>query len=224
MANYFYVTLDVTGPGNPSLSIAGGATYATQQLVDLSIGTTDVDTLGYEMKIWGSVDPAYDSNIAATEGGSLWFAYNNSKQIRLSSGDGAKTINLKLRDSVHNESSSINETISLDMSLPEANVGSPDVNVISLKPNKDIFNFSFSSVELFEEYKVKVVSSENATHDTGTLIGSVNGSLKTVGNAGNYSAPINVTIKGADLQAASSGGGQKIIKVFIRDIAGQWSV
>jgi hypothetical protein len=224
MANYFYITLDLTGPANPTLSIEGGSDYATEQIVNLSIGTTDSDTTSYEMKIWGNVDLTYNSNIQAIEGNSTWIPYNNSQQIKLSVEDGNKTINLKLRDSVYNESSVVSESISLDLSIPTANVGSPDVNIVSLKPGKNVFNFSFSSVENFEEYKVKVVTSENAPHDSGVLISSANGSTNVSGAAGNYSNPISVSINTQDLYNASSGGGQKIIKVFIKDSAGHWSV
>lgn len=35
---------------------------------------------------------------------------------------------------------------------------------------------------------------------------------------------IDVTIKGADLATASSGDGTKIIKVFVKNAAGTWSV
>jgi hypothetical protein len=34
----------------------------------------------------------------------------------------------------------------------------------------------------------------------------------------------SVTIKGADLEAASAGDGAKIVKVFGQDAAGLWSV
>ena len=52
------------------------------------------------------------------------------------------------------------------------------------------------------------------------------GSTNTSGTEGGYKADtaINVTINGADLEAASSGDGVKIIKVFVKNAAGTWSV
>ena len=53
-----------------------------------------------------------------------------------------------------------------------------------------------------------------------------NGSLNTFGTAGGYAAntPIEVTLKGEDLEAASTGDGDKVIKVFVKDIGKNWSI
>lgn len=67
MASYFNLTLDTTGAVSPSISIESGATYATQQLVNCTISTSDSITTGYEMKIWGNVDESYNTNIKATD-------------------------------------------------------------------------------------------------------------------------------------------------------------
>ena len=78
----------------------------------------------------------------------------------------------------------------------------------------------------FEEYKVCVVPQNNSTQDAGTVIGTTNGSINTSGSDGDYPASenIQVTINGADLEAASSGDGVKIVKVFVKNAAGTWSV
>lgn len=226
MANFIYLTLDTTAPSSPSLSIAGGATYASAQLVDLAIGTTDGDTSGYQMLIWGSVDNTYDSNIQSTEAASTWITYNNSKQIKLSDTTGTKTIYLKIRDDVHNESSQVSDTIILDNSIPVVTVTNSDVSKVSKKTGKNVASFSFSVNEVFTEYKLKVVSSSGAAESTGTLIPTTNGSTNTSGSGQDFdtsTTPITVTINGADLELASSGDGQKIIKVFVKDKSGLWS-
>jgi hypothetical protein len=51
MANYISLKLDTTAPASPSTSINLGAQYSTDDLVDLTIGTTDGDTTGYQMII-----------------------------------------------------------------------------------------------------------------------------------------------------------------------------
>ena len=78
----------------------------------------------------------------------------------------------------------------------------------------------------FDEYKVCVVTANSSTQDSGMTIGSTHGSINTSGTSGDYPASenIQVTIKAADLEAASSGDGTKIVKVFVKTEAGIWSV
>lgn len=225
MANYVYITLDTTPPSNPSITIDGGSIFATSQLVDLSISVGDVDTTGYQMKIWGSVDNSYDVNIQSTENDSSWIPYSSSFQVKLSSGDGEKTIYLKVRDDVHNASSIAIDSIKLDTSIPTVTVTNPDVSKISKVAGKDTFSFTFSSNEDFIEYKVKLVGTTGSTHDTGNVIPTTAGSINTSG-AGLFTANqvITVTIKGQDLEdAGATTDGQKIIKVFVKDASGKWS-
>lgn len=224
MANYINIILDTTAPSNPYVNINGGATYSNSQLVSVSLGTSDIDTTGYQMKIWGTVDKAYDTNIQDSEATSQWISYSDSKQVKLSTGDGNKQISVKIRDDVYNESSVAQDNISLNTAIPTVNVGAQDAFKISKKEQKNIVSFTFSSPEQFEEYKVKVVTSTGAIESSGTLIGTVNGSQNIAGNTGGYTNPITVTITGQDLELASSGDGSKIIKVFVKNSAGTWSV
>jgi len=225
MASYFTLTLDTTGPASPSISLDGGAEYATAQLVTATIGTTDTPTTGYQMKIWGDVDTTHNASIQTTEGASAWITYSTSQQVKLSSGDGSKTVYLKIRDDVYNESSQASDTIILDMTLPVVTVSNVSATKISKVSGKDEMTFQFSSDSIFDEYKVKVVATSGAANGTGTQIGTTNGSANVSGSTGNYPAatPITVTIKGADLEIASGGDGDKIIKVFVLDDAGNWS-
>lgn len=222
MANFFTLTLDTTGPSNPLISLAGGATYATEKLLQATISTGDSVTTGYQMKIWGDVDISYDPNVQATEGASVWITYATSKQISLSSGDGSKNIYLKIRDDVNNESAQATDVIILDSTIPEVMITGPDVTRVSKKAGKNVASFSFQVDSSFIEYKVKVGAT---THDTGTLIGTANGSTNMSGTGTWTSASvINSTINGADLEIASAGDGAKTIKVFVKDASGLWSV
>lgn len=226
MASYFNLTLDTTGPQSPSISLESGATYATQQVITASISCADGNTTGYQIKMWGNVDTTYDANVQDTENASAWISYTTSKQIKLASSDGSKTVYLKIRDDVYNESAQASDSIILDTTLPVVTISSgPDVSKISKQSTKDTASFSFTVDAIFSEYKVKVVSSTSATHDTGTQIPVTAGSTNMSGSAGNYpaSTPINCSIKGADLETASSGDAQKIIKVFAKDQSNQWS-
>ena len=178
------------------------------------------------MKIWGNVDPANYANVQATEGALAWISFAASKQVKLSSGDGAKTLYLKIRDSVLNESAQTSSSIGLDTTVPVATISiGPDVTKVSKITGKRTCSFSFQCDSIFDEYKVKVVPATSSLQDAGTLIGTTNGSTNMSGSAGNYPANTNIDcqIDGADLEAASSGDGTKIVKVFTKDQSGLWS-
>ncbi|MDM5333443.1 hypothetical protein QUF56_09410 [Ureibacillus composti] len=224
MPNFFNITLDTTGPSNVDVKIENNASYATAQLVNCQISTSDAATTGYQMKIWGDVDSAYDTNVQATEALAKWITYSSTKQIKLSAGDGTKTINVKLRDDVFNESAQDSDSIILDTTRPVVTISGPDVSKISKVPGKDVASFSYSVDVPFTEYKVKVVSSSGSAESTGTTIGTTNGSTN-MSATGSFAAStaINCTIDGSDLEVASAGDGAKVIKVFVKDEAGNWS-
>lgn len=219
MASYFNLTLDTTAPSGVTLSINSDDLYTTTASVTLSIGCSDENTTGYQMLIWGTAS-------APTQGEASWVTYQPSTSVTLTSGDGLKTVYVIVRDSVGNQSSQASDTITLDTSVPAVSITGPDVTTISEVTgfNQAIFNFT-SDVD-FEVYKVCVVPSTGTTQNAGITIGTTNGSINTSGNAGGYPANTNieVTINGSDLEAASSGDGVKIIKVFVQNAAGTWSV
>ncbi len=219
MASYFNLTLDTLAPSGLSLSINGGADYTTSASVTLTIGVADGITTGYQMKIWG-ID-----GIAA-EGAASWETYSTSKAVTLAAGDGLKTVYLKVRDDVGNESSSVSDTITLNTTAPAVTISSgPDYAKISKVGGFNVSAFAFTSDVDFIEYKVKVVPQVSSLHDAGTLIPATAGSANTSGSAGNYvsATPINVTVYGADLESASTGDGVKIVKVFVKNAAGLWN-
>lgn len=232
MANYFSLTLDTTGPSNPSIRLNNNAQFSTTELITASIGTGDSNIAGYQMKIWGDIDIAWakenglisSGSTTVTETTALWISYAASKQLKLSSGDGNKTVSLLLRDDVYNVSALVSDSISLDKTRPTVNITGPDVSKISKQDGKNVAAFSFTVDTSFVEYKVKVTTS-GADHSTGTQIGTANGSTNMVGT-GTYAKAtvINSTINGADLEAASAGDGTKVIKVFVKDEAGNWSI
>lgn len=227
VANYFLVTLDTTGPATPAIVIENGASYASVQLVNCAISVSDPVTTGYQMKIWGDVDTSYDINTQDTELGSSWVTFTASKQIKVSNTLGVKTLYLKVRDDVNNESSQASDTINLDTSKPSVTVSSPDVTRISKNAGKDTVSVTFTSDKIFTDYIVKFVSSTGSTNTSGVTIPSTAGSTNVSGtNASGYPAgvPISVSIKGADLETASAGDSSKIIKIFVKDQAGNWSV
>lgn len=219
MASYFNLTLDTTAPTGLTLSINDDALYTTSTTVTLKIAVADGVTTGYQMKIWGIAD-------VADEGSASWETFATTKSVTLTSGDGLKTVHVKVRDDVGNESAEVTDTITLDTTIPVVTVTGPDKSKISKVSsfNQSVINFT-TDVE-FTEYKVCVVPQTSSTQDAGTVIPTDNGSTNTSGSAGNYPASqnIQVTITGADLETASSGDGVKIVKVFVKTASGLWSV
>ena len=218
MASFFKLVLDTLAPSGVSLVINSGAQYTTSREVNLAIGTNDSDTTGYQMKIWG-IDGV------ETESDASWETYAASKSVTLADGDGLKTVYVKIRDDVYNESSAVSASITLNTAVPAVTITGPDVSRISKKNPKNVWSFSFVCDVDFTEYKVKVVPATSSLQDAGTQIPTTNGSTNMSGT-GTFSAntAIQCKIYGADLETASSGDGEKIIKVFARNSAGTWSV
>ena len=220
MASFFNLTLDTLAPSGITLSINSGAEYTTTTSVNLAIGCSDDQTTGYQMKVWGDITDA------ANEADATWQTYTGSKSVVLTTGDGLKTVHIKVRDDVGNESVEVTDTINLNTAVPVVTITGPDKSKISKVATFDTCTFSFVSDTDFEEYKVCVVPNSNSQQAAGTVIPDTNGSKNTSGSAGSYKAstPVSVTIKGADLEAASEGDGVKVVKVFVKNIAGTWSV
>ena len=218
MASYFNLILDTLAPSGVSISINSGAQYTTNTSVQLSISCGDSDTTGYQMKIWGISG-------ATTEKSASWETFSTSKTVTLPSGDGLKTVYVKVRDDVYNESSAASDSITLNTAVPAVTITGPDVTRISKVSPKNVAAFSFIVDCDFIEYKVKVVPSISSLESAGTTIATTNGSTN-MSSTGSFSAStaISCTITGADLETASSGDGSKIIKVFVKNSAGTWSV
>ena len=209
MASYFNLTLDTTAPSGLTLQINDGALYATSTAVKLTIGVSDEQTTGYQMKIWG-IDGV------AEEASASWETFATSKSVNLTTGDGLKTVHIKVRDDVGNESAEVTDDITLNTAVPVVTVTGPDKSKIS-----KITGFNTSIIN-----KVCVVPANSSEQDAGTLTPTTGGSINTSGNEGNYPATTNiqVTINGTDLESASTGDGVKIVKVFVKTAAGIWSV
>ena len=218
MASYFNLTLDTLAPAGLAVQLNGDDIYTTTPSVELTLTLTDSPTTGYQMKIWG-VEGVTD------EGSASWETYAASKSVTLPSGDGLKTVYVKVRDAVGNESSAASDSITLNTAVPTVTVTGPDKSTISKVVGFDMAVINFMSDIAFEEYKVCVVPATSSTQESGTKIPTTNGSVNTSGSAGGYEADTNIEVKinSSDLEAASSGDGVKIVKVFVKNAAGTWS-
>lgn len=219
MASYFNLTLDTTAPSGLTLSINDGALYATSTAVKLTIGLSDEVTTGYQMKIWG-IDGADE------EASASWETFAKTKSVNLTSGDGLKTVHIKVRDDVGNETEEVSDDITLNTAVPVVTITGPDKTKISKVEGFNKSKITFTCDVDFAEYKVCVVPQTSSTQDAGTVIPTTAGSINTSGSDGSYpkTTPIEVTITGTDLETASSGDSVKIVKVFVKTAAGIWSV
>lgn len=218
MASYFNLVLDTLAPQGLTVKLNNGSQYTTSKNVTLSISVSDTSTSGYQMKVWG-IDGA------SSEDSASWETFASTKSIALPTGDGLKTVYVKVRDDVCNETAAASANITLDTSVPAVTIIGPDVSRISKTAPKNVATFSFTSDVAFTEYKIKVVPSKSSLHDAGTLIRTANGSTN-MNATGTFKASAAITCKiyGKDLEAASSGDGEKIIKVFVKNAHGTWSV
>lgn len=218
MASYFNLTLDTLAPAGLTAKLNGEDIYTTATAVNLALTLTDPETSGYQMKIWG-VDGVADEQSAS------WETYAASKSVVLPGGDGLKTVYVKVRDAVGNETAAASDSITLDTAVPTVTVTGPDKATISEIAGFSQAVINFMSDIAFQEYKVCVVPATSSTQDAGTVIPTSSGSVNTSGSDGGYQAATNiqVTITGTDLKTASPGDGVKIIKVFVKSAAGTWS-
>jgi hypothetical protein len=225
MATTFTVTLDTTAPATVDIQINASAAYSAARDVVANISCSDGDTTGYQMKIWGDADLADNANIQDTEAASSWISYSATQSVKLSTGDGTKTLNVRVRDDVWNQSSSDSDTIVLDTTLPAPDISvPPDTTRVSKVSGKRTVNFSFTPDGDITEWKVKIVPSTNSLESAGTTVPETNGSTETTGGALTGGTPQAVSLDGRDIELASSGDGSKIVKIFVKDAAGNWSV
>lgn len=204
MASYFNLTLDTLAPSITAFSINSGAAVTTSRNVTLNITAPEAAS----MKIWG-IDGV------ATEQAASWETFASTKSVTLTSGDGTKTVYIKVRDSVYNESAASSDTITLSTAIPTITITGPDVSVISEQSGKNIATFSFSSSMALKAWKVKLVPANSSAHDAGTQIPSTGGSTNMTGTTKAANTAVECKIYGADLSSAAGGAdGTYIIKVF----------
>ena len=204
MASYFNLTLDTLAPSITAFTINSGAAVTTSRNVTLQITAPEAAS----MKIWG-IDGV------ASEAAASWETFASTKSVTLTSGDGTKTVYIKVRDSVYNESASSSDTITLSTAIPTITITGPDVSVISEQSGKNIATFSFSSSMALKAWTVRLVPSNASAHDAGTQIPTTGGSTNMSGTTLAANTSKECKIYGADLSSAAGGtDGTYIIKVF----------
>lgn len=217
MASFFNLTLDTTAPSSGSISLPARASSVN---ITATLSATDANY----MKIWGDIC-ASAGGPAIAEADASWIAYDTSAALILTATEGTKTVYVKFKDDVGNESASVNASVILDTSVPVVTIIGPDVSKISKVTNYNICGFTFSASEAFDEWTVRVVPSTDSIHTAGTQIPTTGGSTNMSGTAQKAAGTaVECTIYGADLETASTGDGAKIVKVFVKDLTGNWSI
>lgn len=218
MTNNFILTLDTTPPADVVAVLAEGAVATATVDVNLNTTTSDPDTTGYQMKVWGDVEGAPD------EASAVWVNYTVDRPIVLTADEGLKTVWVRLRDDVGNEAAPVSDTITLDLTAPVITITIDPTRIkVSKVPGWNLTTFSFAADQDLQAWIVCVVADSNATHTDGTVIPMLAESVATSGGALAANTNEQVTISGTDLEAASPGDGPKVIKVFGQDVNGNWS-
>jgi len=103
-----------------------------------------------------------------------------------------------------------------DVIAPTAIVSDLTTSKISRVAGKDITYVSFTVDEECQAWKVKKVSSSSAIHTDGTLIDS-GGSIPV-------ESLFVIDITDDELVDGSGSEGDNLIKLFVQDMSGNWSV
>ena len=222
MAAHVTITLDTQAPAGVTINLAAGATTTSLRDITSAIATSDADTTGYQMKIYGDVDDAFaTTEYRATEVNAPWISYATSKAIRLSATDGAKTVRIKIRDDVWNTSAEATDGITLDSTVPVINItAGPTPARISKQASKNVASITWQSNVALMAYQVRLVANSTDPVGSGTLIASAGGSTNVSGGATAATTPVITTINGADLETAGVNGNAAyngsagIVKVF----------
>ncbi len=111
-SNVMNVTVDRTPP-NGIVVINNGNQYTNTHAVNLTLSNVSDGTGSGVYQMCFSNDGITYSN---------WEPYNSTKSWTLTSGDGTKTVYMKLKDRVGNETSPITDTITLDTIPPAGSV------------------------------------------------------------------------------------------------------
>lgn len=220
MPSWVVVELDTTGPQGVAVAVNGGAAKTAVRDVSVAISSTSPDAT--QVVIYGDVDGAANPNIQPLEANSTPIALASPHTVRLSNGDGAKTVRVKVVDDVGNRSAEASDAITLDTVLPAVTTQPPTRAKVSSKAGFDATSFDWSPDDVIEQYEVHVVPTTGANRGAGTLIGNGGGSQNVSGGAVAAAAVVTTTVKSADLKAASAADGSKTIKVFVF-ADGQWS-
>lgn len=154
------VVLNRSIPSSPAISINGGSEYTESHQVTLDLSVNGAR----EMYITGDVVQNIDTF--------QWVPFQMSYDVRLTEGEGEKTIQAVFRNGIDNESKEVEDTIVLDFSAPEiASIQAYDVsdemdNDLHFHAGQDILIEAVGS-EMNLKAAIFISESRTGTSDTG---------------------------------------------------------
>lgn len=189
------ITLD-TSPPRGSVSIKPDDEYIKSPEVTLSLQA--FDRLSYAIRMKISEDPSLSET--------SWEPYAQEKELTLSSGDGLKTIYVKYKDEVGNESEAFSDETILDTNKPAGSVSINDgaeatdkvdvtLTIEGTDETSGIDKMMVSNNEFFSGVRWEVYSSEPKRWELTKGVGEKTVYVKLVDKAGNESDTFIDTIE-----------------------------
>jgi hypothetical protein len=230
MASFLNLYLDLQAPGGVTLSAPASSGTLT---ISATGNCTDTDKTGYTMKFWG-VGVTTNAVAGATEAPAPALTFDNLPHTITFGAEGSKTLYFAVYDSVGNKSVEATSAINIVTSLPSVNIDqvtggvnpnltANDAGRFSTNAGFRTLSFRFSPTMEITEWRVRRVLSTSALYTDGTnevlntTNGSTIGAVETIA-AGGFKS---VTIDMRDIPTQNTGA--KIFKVFVKNIAGNWS-
>ena len=197
------IALDTT-PASATLALRNAGdtanlpSYVNDDDFAAAISTSDTDIVSY--KIWGDIsgatsEPDSWTTASFTDGRML------VDNLQFSSGEGTKTVNVKIRDIGGNVTSLTSQSVVLDTTAPTVGL-SADVSVISAQTgyNSVTFTYTGSDTNSMTNYQLKVDDS--------------------VIKQGTFTNNMTQTVTEAEIVAVSAGEGSKSFVLYVDDVAG----
>lgn len=184
------IIIDITPPANGRVIINNGASATNSPTVTLNLSATDATTIVSQAMI--SNDPGFND--------AQWESFSNTRSWTFSTGDGTKTVYVKFKDLVGNETPAVSASIILDTGMPIL----PSISIQEGEfTNNPTIHLSLSAsgatlMKLSENPEFTGVSSIPFTSETSWNLTSINGS-KTIyiiylDDAGNQTDPVSDSI------------------------------
>ena len=133
---YFNLTLDTTAPTGGSISIP-------VRVNTVNVTATLSATGASYMKFYGDIC-ATAGGAAITEANATWVSYSTTASLILTATDATKTVYVKFKDDVGNETTAYSASTILDTTGPVVTIVGPDVSKISKVSGYNVCSFSFS--------------------------------------------------------------------------------
>jgi hypothetical protein len=166
MPSNIQFTLDTQAPATVVLTAPANS---GSLVVSVSASTTDSDTTGYTLKLWGTGVSA-DTVAGTTKANAPALAYTTAQKSVTFVAEGSTTLNLAVYDDVGNETLATPVTINIVTTLATVTVsnisgGNTGHTKFSTTAPYNVLSFNFTSSMDYTEYKVLRVST------TGSLVG-----------------------------------------------------